>query len=265
MLVIPTELKITYFILFGITILLVGFVLYILMIYSKKQQLLLKEKQLNDAKLQNQKLEKELAIQKSLQSERDRISGDMHDELGAGISAIKLQSEILKQQIDKNKLQQEDINEIIRISDDMKNAMREMLWSLNSKNDLLINFATHCQLYIENYLAKAQIQTVFTIEIAKENNYKIPSDNRRTLMMVIKEACHNIVKHSQATEVKILAQATDKQFTLKIFDNGVGFQPQFLNDGYGLSTMQSRISSIGGKFIITSNSAGTLIDISIPI
>jgi two-component system sensor histidine kinase DesK len=265
MLVVPTELKITYFILFGITILLVGFVLFILMIYSKKQQLLLKEKQLNDAKLQNQKLEIELAIQKSLQSERDRISGDMHDELGAGISAIKLQSEILKQQIDKNKLQQEDINEIIRISDDMNNAMREMLWSLNSKNDLLINFAAHCQLYIENYLSKAQIETVFTIEIAKENNYKLSSENRRTLMMVIKEACHNIIKHSQATKV-IIKMETNKQLLLiSILDNGVGFDQTIQNDGYGLSTMQSRISGIGGRFLISPNSNGTLIEISIPM
>ncbi|CAI9682377.1 hypothetical protein EAVNVH72_01997 [Elizabethkingia anophelis] len=205
---------------------------------------------------------KEIEKQKSLQAERDRISGDMHDELGAGISAIKLQSEILKQQIKKDSLNDDDVNELIRISDDMKTSMREILWSLNTKNDNVQAFANHCQIYIENYLSKTNIHLKADFRIIHPSK-EMPSDIRRNLLLIIKEACHNTVKHSHATEMTLLFSEQENQLILTIQDNGIGFTlPQTL--GYGLNMMRSRIECIGGYIQITSSS-GTYIYLEVPL
>lgn len=137
---------------FAIVILLmfVGFIILVVMVYKKKQMVFIKEKLLQEIEYRNQILEKELEIQKKIQEERERISHDMHDDLGAGISALKLQAEFLKQKINEQHLK-EDINDLLKTSEEMNLSMREMLWSLNSNNDTLGNFIQYLTIYSENF------------------------------------------------------------------------------------------------------------------
>jgi two-component system sensor histidine kinase DesK len=259
---IPIDLKTTYLIAFAIVLIFAFILIIVIVIYNKKQLVFRQEKIIHEQTKINEKLEKELQIQKSLQEERNRISGDMHDELGAGISAIKLQSEILKQQINKNALNNNDVEEIIRISDEMKTSMREMLWSLNSKNDVLYKFVLHCKTYVENYFSKTQIKLVFVANIP-DDEITISSDVRRAILLVIKEACHNIIKHSNATEATVELSHSENILKIIISDNGIGFNISKNSDGYGISTMQSRISSIDGEISIKSDSSGTQIIITV--
>jgi two-component system sensor histidine kinase DesK len=258
----PIELKVTYFIAFAILLVLFFFVLFIMTIYNKKKQDFIQEKIIHEQIIKNEKLEKELQIQKSLQEERDRISGEMHDEIGAGISAIKLQSEISKHRIEQKTFCTEDVEEIIRISDDMKTSLREMLWSLNSKNDILRKFAEHCHYYFDNYFAKTKIASYYLSDISEEDII-ISSDYRRVILSTIKEACHNILKHSEATEVFLEIQNIGKEVTISISDNGKGFIADKNHNGYGLSSMKTRISLVKGKLSIDSSSEGTVLEIII--
>ena len=77
----------------------------------------------------------------------------MHDDLGAGISALKLQAEFLKQKAENDDLQS-DIDELLKTSEEMNISMREMLWSLNSGNDTLGSFIDYAILYTGNFLKK---------------------------------------------------------------------------------------------------------------
>ncbi|WP_375190979.1 sensor histidine kinase [Chryseobacterium sp.] len=136
--------------------LLIIFVVFIVISYNKKQLLYLKEKQLQQSEHQNQLLQKELEKQKSIEAERERISHDMHDDLGAGISALKLQAEFLKQRAENDDLKN-DIDELLKTSEEMNLSMREMLWSLNSGNDTLGSFIDYSRMYAQNFLEKRLI------------------------------------------------------------------------------------------------------------
>jgi two-component system sensor histidine kinase DesK len=81
----------------------VGFIILVVMVYKKKQAAFINEKLLQEIEHRNVILEKELEIQKKIQEERERISHDMHDDLGAGISALKLQAEFLKQKVEASR------------------------------------------------------------------------------------------------------------------------------------------------------------------
>ena len=135
----PSEIKFTYIIAIAVMLLLVCFVLMILFLYNKKQLFYLKEKQLKQAEYENQLLQQELERQRSIQQERERISHDMHDDLGAGISALKLQTEFLKQKLKDPELK-EDVDDLLKTSEEMNLSMREMIWTLNSENDDLQKF-----------------------------------------------------------------------------------------------------------------------------
>lgn len=90
----PIEIKIVYITAAIVTMLFIGFIVFVVLMYNRKQLLNLKEKQLKESEHQNQLLQKELEKQKLIEKERERISHDMHDDLGAGISALKLQAEL---------------------------------------------------------------------------------------------------------------------------------------------------------------------------
>ena len=87
---------------------------------------------------------------------------------------------------------------------------------------------------------------------------------RRNIFLTVKEALHNVVKHSQATEV-VLNINSNHHLTIKLKDNGVGFDKNnarpFSN---GLSNMELRIKEIGGKIEI-SNANGTQVNLSVPL
>ncbi len=152
----PPEIKLTYIVAILLIMLLIIFVVFIVISYNKKQLLYLKEKQLQQSEHQNQLLQKELEKQKSIEAERERISHDMHDDLGAGISALKLQAEFLKQRAENDDLKN-DIDELLKTSEEMNLSMREMLWSLNSGNDTLGSFIDYSRMYAQNFLEKRLI------------------------------------------------------------------------------------------------------------
>lgn len=261
---IPSDIKLTYIIIIIVMIFFVGFIIFVVLMYNRKQILYIKEKQLQDAEFRNQILEKELEKQKSIQNERTRISRDMHDEIGAGISAIKLQSEILKQQIRNTSINISEIDELIHISENMNLSMREMLWSLNTANDRIDSFSDYCKNHLENYFSKTNIDFEFSKTIV-DSRLPITSEIRRNILMVIKEAAHNIIKHSSAKSAKLEINQNHQTLLVMIRDNGKGFNISEPSSGYGLSSMKSRIESLGGILDLISGSSGTYITITIDL
>jgi two-component system sensor histidine kinase DesK len=187
---------------FAIVILLmfVGFVILVVMVYRKKQMVFIKEKLLQEIEYRNQILEKELEIQKKIQEERERISHDMHDDLGAGISALKLQAEFLKQKINEQHLK-EDINDLLKTSEEMNLSMREMLWSLNSNNDTLGNFIQYLTIYSENFFKKTEIE----IKIDRTFVQALPDDKHS------RELCRTIVSLADSLGMAVTAEGIETQ------------------------------------------------------
>jgi len=92
----------------------------------------------------------------------------------------------------------------------------------------------------------------------------VSGEFRRNVFLTIKEALHNIVKHSQATEVK-LSVRINHHLSIKLKDNGTGFDKNNIRSfSNGLSNMESRVKEIGGRFEIA-NRHGTLINLEIPL
>lgn len=240
----PQEIKTTYFIAIVLMLLLAGFIALVIVIHNRRHLLYLKEKQLKEAELQNILLQEELRRQQAIQEERERISIDMHDELGAGISALKLQTEFIKKQIDDPKLITE-IEELRKTSEAMNLSMREMLWSLNSENDNLGNFSRYIQNYAENFFLKSDIELDFSTS-GIVSDTKISSAIRRNLLLCIKESLNNVHKHSQSQNVWLWLTQEKKHLIIDIQDDGKGLSEK--NDsGNGLHNIKLRMQSVGGS------------------
>ncbi|WP_175620698.1 sensor histidine kinase [Chryseobacterium schmidteae] len=247
----PDEIKIVYIITIIVMMLFVGFIIFVVLIYNRKQLLYFKEKQLQESEYQNQLLQKELERQKSIKYERERISHDMHDDLGAGISALKLQAEFLKQRAENEDLKS-DIDELLKTSEEMNISMREMLWSLNSGNDTLGSFIEYSKIYAQNFLKKTKIQLSIEDESIISETC-ITTEQRRNLFLCLKEALNNAYKHSQSNQLKLSFVQKDKEFMMKISDNGIGITHETA-EGNGLRNMKRRMQEQKGHCeIITEN------------
>ncbi|MBL7701383.1 MAG: hypothetical protein JNM14_03990 [Ferruginibacter sp.] len=190
------------------------------------------------------------------QEERNRISADMHDDLGAGMTSIRLYSELAK-----NKLTNTPIPEIEKISsaaNELLTKMNAIIWSMNNSNDSLSNMIAYIRSYALEYFEDTGVHCKIDIP---ENlpNIQVIGNIRRNIFLVVKEALNNILKHSKATEVSITLVRVDDSLTLYIHDNGPGIDMKKLRQfGNGLKNMKKRMADIGGDFNIE-NKNGTLI------
>ena len=206
--------------------------------YQLRAKQLELEKQKRLAALQKQKLEKRLA----LQAERDRIAGELHDELGGGLSTIRNASARAAHKSNPDELKGIVVR-ISQISLGLIRSMRELIWAMNPENDSLGDLVAKVRLHTAEFLSDNSIQrTINTPEIIPA--VTITSQVRHHIYLTVKEILHNIVKHADATEVKFDLSITDSLY-ISIKDNGKGFDIAS-KEGFGIRNTRNRMQAING-------------------
>ncbi len=231
--------------------------------HKNRRQIIAQTKERETLKAQNQlqEYEKEIAVYKAQQGERERISADMHDELGSGMTAIRLMSEIARNKMKENT--PVEIEKISSSADDVLNNMNAIIWSMNSGNDTLDNLISYIRSwsleYFDNTPIGCRVNTPETIP-----DKELTGDKRRNVFLCVKETLNNVLKHSKATLVTITIEA-NQSLRIEIADNGVGIDMQNLRQfGNGLKNITRRMVSINGTFKIE-NRNGTVTTLELPL
>jgi signal transduction histidine kinase len=194
-------------------------------------------------KLQQQKisLEKKQAIEK----ERTRIAIDMHDDMGAGLSRIKVLSETIKFENLKGIINPAHLHKISVYSEEMMDKMGEIVWALNQRNDSFNDLTSYMRAYAVDYLTNHDIHCSFHATSDPGETF-ISGEVRRNIFLAVKEALHNVVKHAQATNVDITI-TRGKELSILIHDNGKGIEWEKMSKfGNGLNNIRKRMTEIGG-------------------
>ena len=196
--------------------------------------------------------QKDLDRQLMLERERARISQDMHDDVGASLTRISILSDLAK---NKDDITGETRQWLGQISDTSRGVMEEMsqiIWALNPKNDTLEGLVAYLRRFTNEYLEPTTVN--FGFDLPEELPKKALSvEVRRNVYLVVREALHNVVKHSGATKVIISMKMNEDGFRITIKDDGKGFDPAKLEfPGNGLINMKKRMNDIGGEFLIRS-------------
>lgn len=204
----------------------------------------------------NKKIQ-EITVQEKIESERKRISRDLHDNIGAYTTS-------LISKIDDIKSEPEDINpkKLTDLSENAQNILmllRQTIWILGSKNTTAENYFDNVKNYAVKFFSSyPDIKLEITEEI--DENIEIDSGKGVSMFRVMQEAMQNIVKHANATKVKILLRA-DKKIFSEITDNGIGFDPEEKNTGFGIINMRERCAENDCELILTSGNGGTTVQL----
>lgn len=220
-----------------------------------------KERETLKAQNRMQEYEKELAVYKAQQEERERISADMHDELGAGMTAIRLMSEIARNKMKENT--PSEINKISQSANDVLNKMNAIIWSMNSGNDKLDNLIYYIRSYALEYFDGTEVNCKVIVP-EKIPDKDLSGDKRRNLFLVVKETLNNTLKHAEAKNVMIDI-SFNHALLIQIKDDGKGIDMQNLrHGGNGLKNMGRRMDNIGGTYNIMKMN-GTVTTLTMPL
>ena len=218
------------------------------------------KRQLREKDLQLREKNLIISKQQALAEERTRIAAEMHDDLGGGLTTIRFLSQnVLTKSTDQSIKKQ--VSKIVLQSETLVNNMSEIIWAMNAGFDTLQSLISYSRRYANRYLENYEIDLKFEV-LGRTKDIKINGAKRRNIFLTIKEALHNIVKHSNANNV-LIHYDISKTLKIQIRDNGTGLEKE--NElGNGFKNMQSRIQNIDGT-IEFENKNGLEIILNIPI
>ena len=217
--------------------------------YKNKKDIIAQVKEREQYKLEAERkeFEKQMAMMSVRQEERDRISADMHDDLGSGVTAIRLMSEIVKSKM--NTEQFPEIDKISNSANELLGKMNAIIWTMKSSNDTLESLVAYLRAYATEYFDGTPVEC--TVEVKDVTEREMTGEKRRNIFLSFKETLNNILKHAHATKVKIKMKADEHKLLITVHDNGVGIDLKNIRRfGNGLNNIKKRMQSIDGDFII---------------
>jgi len=200
-----------------------------------------------------------------IQEVRDRIASDLHDEIGSSLTHVNILSEIGKKtaEPDGSSLQLfKRIGEEVQSSSE---ALDDIIWSVSSRAETAEDLVSRMRRYASELFDVKGIS--FMLQEEKlEDNQKIELELRRDFYLIYKELLRNILRHAEATEVKIRIREEDQFLWLSVSDNGHGFDPNAHTIRQGLHSIRGRIAKWRGHISIdSSDHNGTHIKIGLPL
>lgn len=182
---------------------------------------------------------------------RNKIAGDLHDDIGSALSSISISSAIGKQQAANNETVQRTLNDIGETSRSMIDNMGDIVWSINPKNDRFDQVLSRMRHFGEALLSPLGVTFSFEANIDNQQ-LRLTMEQRKELYLFFKEAIHNIAKHAQAKTVIVNIHLDGRLLDLNVSDDGRGFTPGNGSNGNGLQTMKRRAAALKGTLTIDS-------------
>ncbi len=195
---------------------------------------------------------------------RQRTAEDFHDEVGNKLTRINVLTNVLTQKLgdvspDKKRL----IEQIQENTAQLYSGTKDILWSLQATNDNLYEILHRIRDFGNDLFADTHIKFQFAGTDSDWQNYKLPLDMSRNLIMIFKEALNNCLKYADATLVTMEAELKEGNVLhIALTDNGKGFNVEEVVKGNGLNNMRNRTERLKGKLYIDSKPGhGTVINL----
>ena len=219
-----------------------------------------------------QRLEREQAVER----ERTRIAQDIHDDLGASLTRITMLSQSARSELNNSPQAATQVDQICATARELTRSMDEIVWAVNPRHDSLDSLAVYLGKFAQDYLRAAGIRCRLNMP-EDLPPWPVTAEARHNLFLALKEALHNVVKHSDGNEVRVTLAWRTKAIVLSVQDNGRGFTPGLpahgdpgdpdrIEAGHGITNMKLRLAEIHGTCEIQSApKTGTTVIFDVPV
>lgn len=192
---------------------------------------------------------------------RQKIASDLHDDIGATLSSIRMYSEVARTRHGNNEPLLERISENAR---GMVDSMSDIVWAIKPGNDKFGDLKMRMENFAHEMCGPLDIE----LKLHYDHNLdelKLQMELRKDLYLVFKEVVNNAVKYSKCKNLNISLKRDNNSISMEIADDGKGFDVEKIKKGNGLDNMKMRVRNMNGRLDITSSDLkGTCILVYIP-
>jgi signal transduction histidine kinase len=254
----PTDYLIIFIILLVIVMLTLSlFIAIIIYRYQQKQNAYFKDLEALKKTYDSAMLQSQLEIQEQTFL---NISREIHDNIGQKLTLAKLHLNTLSfSNIAQTALQ---VNDSVNMISEAINDLSDISHSMNSENILNNGLIKGLEFEVAQ-LSKSGLYNI-CLTVTGDTLF-LDSQKELVVFRIVQEALNNIIKHANASIIKIKLHYSASILSLKISDNGAGFD-QTNGNGSGIANMKKRTEMLAGKITVNSEvNAGTTIAINIPL
>ncbi|MDZ7843456.1 MAG: PAS domain S-box protein [Anaerolineales bacterium] len=207
-------------------------------------------------------------IEEAEEKERTRLARELHDQVGQSLALLGFNLNMIKEQLEKS--EDQDLTRL----DDAQAILEEITSGIRSVMDdlrpsILDDYGLQAALnwYVDKFRDRTNISASVEGEALKP---RLSSQKESMLFRIAQEALTNVARHARAGQVTVTLQEEQNQVQLIIEDDGVGFDPDQVqefskNRGWGLVNMEERAARIDGKFRLDSSPGqGTAVTVLVP-
>jgi signal transduction histidine kinase/ligand-binding sensor domain-containing protein len=207
-----------------------------------------------------------LRHEQAVERERTRIAQDIHDDLGANLTSIGLLADMGSRHKADPAALTRDLSQISQTARESVAAMDAIVWALNPRNDSLDHFANYVAQFTRDFFRPTTLRT--RLELPPNlPTCAMTTEVRHQLFLLVKEAFNNVVRHAQATEVRLELACEEGLLRMTIADDGKGLSGPLPGEGQdGLTNLRERIERLGGTLCMESKvGGGTRLDFALPL
>jgi two-component system, NarL family, sensor histidine kinase UhpB len=193
---------------------------------------------------------------------RNNIARDLHDDIGSALSSINILSQVAL--YEKNGNAQHYFQRIGEQSSQMMEDMSDMVWSINPRNDSMAEIIIRMREFASEILESKNIEYHFFEKVGK--GLTLNADQRKNLFLIFKESVNNAAKYSNAQQIEISLHEEADILSMRIKDNGQGFDEQSIKSGNGLRNLRERAKEMKGTVTLKSRAGqGTEVELVLPL
>ena len=189
---------------------------------------------------------------------RERIAGDLHDEVGSNLGSIQMFADLAEGRTGPS----DELKRIQRIAAETVSAVRDIVWLLRPGGNHRIGTVEHLRETASIMLES--LEWKFTADEAAWAA-ELPEEANRHLFLYFREALHNILRHAGAENVEIRVHHGEQHLALTIHDDGKGIPPEKLERPSTLRALRQRADALSAKLDVESTAdKGTTLTLAIP-
>lgn len=196
---------------------------------------------------------KSLAAKEKLNTEKMRISRDLHDSLGTQMAMVGRNIDWLTENMNDlptTKIK-ENLDAIVAVSRETNQSLRDSIWAFKQATFNTQELSDRARNLIDRYRKLNHgVDIVFASHLA--GDYPLTPSASLNIIRIIQEGIGNAMKHSACDKVEITLVTNNQQLSLTIQDNGQGFEVDTNSRGEGLSNIEDRAEEIGAVVVIKS-------------
>lgn len=193
---------------------------------------------------------------------RARIARDLHDDLGSRLGGMRLLSENLLNAAEFPEEFREDLDLLHRSSGEATEAMRDVVWLLDTRESSLEKLRKQMKRILPSILGAtpSELQVVAAPEAEVDFHF------RREVLFAFRESVFNAARHSGSERIECRVGGSEDEFWFEVRDWGKGFNEEELSRLNGVANLRKRAKTLSGKVEMESESeSGTKVTFTVPI